>query len=141
MYEDKLDGRIGQDFYDRKSSEWKSEQDEILKKIERHQGANRAYFDDGIQLLELAQRAVTLYEKQDMQEKRRIINFVCSNSLWKDGRIIPNYRQPFDMIAEINTKKAKENTENLTESGLRSRWLGDRDSNPDKRSQSPPSCH
>ena len=141
MYDDKLDGRIDQDFYDRKSSEWKIEQDVILKKIERHQGANRAYFDDGVQLLELAQRAVVLYEKQDMQEKRRIINFVCSNSLWKDGRIIPNYRQPFDMIAEINTKGAEEKTENLTESGLRSRWLGDRDSNPDKRSQSPPSCH
>jgi len=45
MYVDKLDGRIEQSFYDQKNMEWKQEPDEILKKIERHQGANRAYFD------------------------------------------------------------------------------------------------
>ncbi len=39
MYEDKLDGRIDQNFYDRKSSAWKKEQDDIFRKIERHQEA------------------------------------------------------------------------------------------------------
>jgi site-specific DNA recombinase len=58
--------------------------------------------DEGVKLLELAQRAVTLYEKQNMREKRRIINFVCSNSPWKDGRLLPNYRKPFDILSETN---------------------------------------
>ena len=102
MYVDKLDGKISQVFYDQKSSEWREEQTAVLEKIERHQDANKAYIDEGVKLLELAQRAVTLYEKQDLQEKRRIINFVCSNSTWKDGQIQPNYRQPFDMLAEKN---------------------------------------
>ncbi|RJX30435.1 MAG: hypothetical protein C4531_09095 [Desulfurivibrio sp.] len=53
MYEDKLDGRIDQDFYDRKSSAWKGEQDDILRKIERLQTANRSYPDEGVKLLEL----------------------------------------------------------------------------------------
>lgn len=140
MYEDKLDGRIDQDFYDRKSSEWKLEQDAILKKIENHQGANRTYFNEGIKLLELAQRAVILYEKQDMQEKRRIINFVCSNSIWQDGTLVPNYRQPFDLLAEMNLDYQKEKAQFPEKSGCGYDWLGDRDSNPDKRSQSPPSC-
>ena len=74
MYEDKLDGVITQDFYNRKSSEWEREQDNIFRKIERHQGASRAYMDEGIKLLELAQHTVMLYEKQTDQEKRRIIN-------------------------------------------------------------------
>jgi site-specific DNA recombinase len=86
-------------FYDRKSLVWKSKQDGILCKIERFQTANRSYLDEGVKLLELAQRAVNLYQNQTGQEKRRIINFVCSNSIWKDGRLIPNYRQSFDILA------------------------------------------
>ena len=64
MYEDKLDGQIDKHFYDRKSSEWKKEQEDILRKIERLQTANRSYLAEGVKLLELAQRAVFLYEKK-----------------------------------------------------------------------------
>jgi hypothetical protein len=102
MYEDKLDGRINQDLYNRKSLEWKREQDDILRKIERLQGASRSYKNGGVKLLELSQQAVMLYEKQTAQEKRRIINFVCSNSVWKDGLLQPNYRKPFDILVENN---------------------------------------
>ncbi len=123
MYEDKLDGRIDQDFYDRKSSAWKKEQDEILRKLERQQNANRSYLDEGVKLLELAQRAVILYEKQTVQEKRRIINFVCSNSLWKDGRLHPNYRQPFDILAETNLSHQKEKAVSPQRKSLFENWL------------------
>jgi len=102
MYMDKLDGRIDENFFDQKSKEWKQEQYDIFRKIERHQRADRSYMEEGVKLLELAQRAVTLYEKQNMREKRRIINFVCSNSPWKDGRLLPNYRKPFDILSETN---------------------------------------
>ena len=102
MYMDKLDGRIDENFFDQKSKEWKQEQYDIFRKIERHQRADKSYMDEGVKLLELAQRAVTLYEKQNMREKRRIINFVCSNSPWKDGRLLPNYRKPFDILSETN---------------------------------------
>jgi site-specific DNA recombinase len=63
MYIDKLDGRIAQEFFDRKSEEWRREQVDILRKIERHQNANTAYLEEGTRILELAQHAVTLYEK------------------------------------------------------------------------------
>jgi len=70
MYLDKLDGRIDQVFYDRKSSEWKNEQDDILRTIKRHQTANRAYFDEGIKIIELSQHAVVLYAGQLHQNLR-----------------------------------------------------------------------
>ena len=96
------------DFYERKSTAWKKEQDAIARKVESHQGAGRSYLDEGVKLLELMQKAVILYEKQNTQEKRRILNFVCSNSTWKDGRLHPNYRQPFDMLVETNAIQQKE---------------------------------
>ena len=37
MYVDKLDGTISQAFFDQKSGEWRSEQADILRKIEQHQ--------------------------------------------------------------------------------------------------------
>ncbi len=108
MYEDKLDGKIDQEFYDLKSSEWKREQDEITSKPERHQRADRSYLDEGLKVQKLAQRAAILYDKQPDQEKRRILNFVCSNSVWKDGAIIRNHRQPFDILVE-KTLMSKKN--------------------------------
>ena len=123
MYEDKLDGRIDQEFYDRKSSVWKKEQDDILQRLERHQSGNRSYLDEGVKLLELAQHAVILYEKQTKQEKRRIINFVCSNSIWRDGCLHPNYRQPFDMLVENNIAFRKEMAVSPSKNGHFENWL------------------
>ncbi len=129
MYDDKLDGNIDQEFYDRKSAAWKKEQDEIIRKLERHQTANRAYLDEGIKLLELAQRAVILYEKQTNQKKRRIINFVCSNSTWKDGRLQPNYRQPFDILAEKSLAYRQKKAVSPEKNGPGLFWLPGPDSN------------
>jgi site-specific DNA recombinase len=129
LYEDKLDRNIDQAFYERKNSTWKKEQDELLRKIERLQTASRSYLDEGIKLLELAQRAVILYEKQTEQEKRRIINFVCSNSTWKDGKLVPKYRQPFDILAERNSAYQKEMAFSPKKKGHFDIWLPGTDSN------------
>ena len=137
MYEDKLDGKIDQEFYDLKSSEWKREQDEISSKLERHQGADRSYLDEGVKVLELAQRAVILYEKQPDQEKRRILNFLCSNSIWKDGAIIPNYRQPFDILVEKNIEAEKQKAVSLAKNGEFENWRPQRDSNSCRRRERP----
>jgi hypothetical protein len=93
MYVDKLDGGISQEQYDRMSESFRSEQDDLLRQIEKHQHANQAYLDEGVRLLELSQNVVFLYDKQEIREKRRLLNFVCSNSQWKDGALIPNYRK------------------------------------------------
>ncbi len=91
VYVDKLDGKIDEDFFNRKTSEWKKELNGAQRKMENHRNASWSYIEEGVKLLEVAQRAVILYEKQTDQEKRRVINFLCSNSIWKDGRLHPNY--------------------------------------------------
>jgi site-specific DNA recombinase len=100
MYLDKLDGRIDTAYFDRKASEWRLEQDRLLKPIKDHQGANQTYLEEGIQLLQLAQRAHTLFQKQEPREKRRLLNFLVSNCSWKEGQLTAVYRQPFDMLVD-----------------------------------------
>jgi hypothetical protein len=41
----------------------------------------------------------SLFEKQQPAEKRRLLDFVVSNSVWREGKIVPVRRQPFDAIA------------------------------------------
>ena len=105
MYVDKLDGRIEAAFFDRKASEWRSEQDRLLQSIEEHQAANQTYLEEGVRLLELAQRAHRLFQKQEPREKRRLLNFLLSNCSWKGGELIAVFRQPFDMLVDANSAR------------------------------------
>ncbi len=110
MYIDKLDGRVDADFFDTKASEWRAAQRQYLQDIEKHQRANQKYMHHGVALLELASRAAELFERRDARQKRLLLNFVLSNSVWADGVLTPVFRQPFDMIADAAklcaTKKA-----------------------------------
>jgi len=56
----------------------------------------------GIQLLELASKARVLYDQQPVLERRRMLNYVFSNSTWKGGRLSVTFRQPFDILADAN---------------------------------------
>jgi site-specific DNA recombinase len=129
MYIDKLDGDISQDYFDRMSETFRKEQRDTLQKIEQHQSAHETYVEEGVRLLELAQKAVMLYEKQEMSEKRRLLDFVCSNSTWKDGTLIPQYRKPFDLLAVTNQAYQQTKATSPKESGLCSTWLPGPDSN------------
>jgi len=100
MYVDKLDGKIPLEFYDKKSGEWRDEQSALLHDLERHQQANQSYVNEGVALLELASRAESLFRSQPAAEKRKLLDFVCSNSRWGNGVLALEFRQPFDLIAD-----------------------------------------
>ena len=129
MYVDKLDGRIDTDFFDRKAAEWREEQQKCLALINEHQDANQTYFDEGILLLELAQRAGKLFRQQSSAEKRRLLGFVLSNCTWKDSHLTAAYRQPFDLLAKnvimLDTKMPAERAQ----TAISKKWLPDLGSN------------
>jgi site-specific DNA recombinase len=99
MYVDKLDGKVDSAFFERMSAEWQAQQDYCLREIERHQTADRAYLEEGVLLLELARSAQRLFERQQSREKRRLLNYVVSNSTWKGKKLEVTLRQPFDLLA------------------------------------------
>jgi len=122
MYMDKLDGRITPEYFDSKSGEWQEEQARIRRGIERHVEANKFYLDEGTRILELTQKAAALYDRQDMHEKRRILDLIFSNSAWKDGRLVPKYRQPFDMLALTNALYLNKEPASPDKNGLNEKW-------------------
>jgi len=101
MYEDKLDGVIDEGLFRRKADECRAEQAKLSDEIERHRQANHDYIEDGTRLLDLANKAAQLFERQPALEKRKLLRFVLSSCKWKNGQLEFEYRKPFDLIAEF----------------------------------------
>jgi hypothetical protein len=99
MYEDKLDGRIDNDFFDRKAGEFRAEQARIMSDIARHQPAMASYVDERARLADLARRAAALFEAQPTAEKRKLLNYVVNECKWKGEELVTVLREPFGMIA------------------------------------------
>jgi hypothetical protein len=87
MYDDKLDGVIDEAFF------------------------RQSYIEDGARLLDLANMAAALFERQPAPEKRKLLRFVLAGCTWKNGQLRFEYRKPFDLTAEFEwggkTRKAK----------------------------------
>jgi len=123
LYDDRLDGFIEPDFFERKSREWRQTQKRLADQITEYQEAAHDYVQDGIRLLELSKKAYFLYKQQDSSEKRKLLNFVCSNSIWKDHTLTATFRQPFDLLAITNTTWEREKAAGADSSDLRPIWL------------------
>lgn len=122
--------KVSQEYFDRQSEQWRDEQSKVSAQMAAHQNANVNYIDSGVRILELAQRAGMLYENQTLHEKRRILRFVFSNSVWRDGRLSPKYRKPFDFLVENNQRLKKEKAASPADTTFFDNWLPGRDSNP-----------
>lgn len=118
-YEDKLDGVISPAHYERISQKWDAEQRRLLTPIEQHQ----SYLDQGVKILELAQRAHSFYLTRTAREKRQLLDFVLSNLTWKHNELTAEFRQPFDMLAVTNTTWKAEKAAGVGPNGLSEIWL------------------
>ena len=125
MYVDKLDGRVDGAFFDRMSAQWRREQDECQRQIDRLRAADQRYLEDGIRILELARNAANLFGQQGPREKRRLLDFLLSNSTWRGGELQPVFRQPFDIIVKTATAARLAETEGRANSVRNDIWLGD----------------
>ena len=129
LYVDRLEGNVDGQFFQRKFEEWRNEQDGIRQRIERLEKADRSYQDEGARIFELSQKAAGLYVRQEMAEKRRLLQIVFSNSTWRDGTLAPEYRKPFDSIAVTNAAYQQKKTADFTSGDLSEIWLPGPDSN------------
>ena len=99
-YCDKLDGRITEDFWQRKSNEWQQEEQQALLALNGLQEVSR---DRGLtagRILELANKAYFLYVRQNPVEQGKLLKIVLSNCAIDGANLYPTYRKPFDLICK-----------------------------------------
>lgn len=103
-YVDKLDGTIQPDMFARISEKFTEELDAVNESILRHESASESFLDECLKMFELAKMAYSSYLKQPMSEKRRLIEILCSNSKWGNGKLEPGFRKPFDLLQKTNSE-------------------------------------
>lgn len=76
------------------------------------------------------QKAVNAWDSSDRRQKRVLLETVHSNCLWDGERVIPEYRQPFDLIALTNAGEKEKTASEEAEKVISEKWLPGR---PDLR--------
>ena len=114
LYDLKLDGRITEEMFISKETEYQTELMTLKGQIESAEKVNPNFYEDACQILELSKSLPRLYVEADNHEKAHLLKLIASNYTLNDVSISPTWRKPFSFIAE----------------GLsRSHWLPREDSN------------
>ena len=100
MYEDKLDGSITEDFYNKKLLEYRTEQTNIQTKQNNLQEVDKDYYSTGIYLLKLANKAPAIFKSSEPEVKRQLIKLILQNPTINDVTLCATYRNPFSMFAK-----------------------------------------
>jgi hypothetical protein len=83
----------------------REEQDQCTERIRQLKDVDRDYVDFGVRVLELAQKAHTLYVNETADEKRQLLVSLLSKCTLNAGTLCVTYRKPFDLILETNQTK------------------------------------
>jgi len=111
-YEDKLDGRIDEAFFQRKRNEWEDQRAAAQRELDRLTQADDSSLNLGLQVIELAKRAYDLYIEQAPQERAKLLEVLLSNCTMAEGTLTPIYREPFDILVELAREGRSGNGDN-----------------------------
>jgi site-specific DNA recombinase len=129
LYVDKLDGSVHPEFFASLSAKWRGESEYCRRQIEALALEEKAYFEEGIQIVNFVRNAHKLFEKQSPSEKRRLLNFVLSNCEWEHGKLRASFRQPFDFLVKAVGQADGDKLLKRKKRGPSEIWLGRQDSN------------
>jgi site-specific DNA recombinase len=96
-YYDKIDKKISDEFWQTHSSKWIEEKECLAMKLLAIQKADKNYLENANLVLELPRKAITLFQKQDSHQKRRMIDILVSNCSYKDEKLDVQLNPVFEM--------------------------------------------
>jgi len=99
-YEDKLDGSITVQEYDKFKSKYSQIIEQNKIKLERFEIPDESYFCTVEKLLELSSRCSELFLDCEVEEKRQLIGLTLHNLTMNNGKLCYHWRKPFDLIYE-----------------------------------------
>lgn len=100
IYDDRVDGVITKELYNRKQNQYEEEIENVLEAINKHTKANIDYFKLGINIFELSQQGAEIYQnKATDEEKRELLNFVFLNFKLNEEKLNPTPQNGFEVIA------------------------------------------
>ena len=104
-YQDKLDGKLPEAFWERNMGEWHEDEQRIQSALARLQAPTTDRMLDTKRILELANKAYSLYLTQNPAEQARLLRMVLLNCAVDGVSVQPTYRKPFDLIFQRAKKR------------------------------------
>jgi site-specific DNA recombinase len=106
MYEDKLDGKIDDEFWTRKMNEWQEQERELESELSSLKVLVTAESVLTVKrIFELANRAHFLYFTRNQADRGQLLKSVLLNCGTDGVSLWPVYRKPFDVIFERAKKQ------------------------------------
>ncbi len=107
MYLDKLDGEVEEASYRKYMKKWREDQKRLQRQIEGHQEADENYIEQGIRLIGIARNAYAFFQSKDQPKRAELIRFIFPNSNLSDGKVVPVFKPPFDIIWKLAKEARK----------------------------------
>ncbi len=100
LYDDKLDNKITEAFWNVKNDDLKKQITAIEDRIRQLGPNNAEKTEKGLTALENLKCLKNKYKNGDLKKKAEIMKSVASNFLYSGEKLSPVYKKPFDMFAE-----------------------------------------
>jgi site-specific DNA recombinase len=99
MYEDKLDGKVNEEFWTRKTNEWREQERKLESELSSLRGQVPAENALTVKrIFELANKAHFLYFTRNQAERGQLLKSVLLNCDTDGVSFTATYRKPFDLI-------------------------------------------
>ncbi len=138
LYEDRLDGRISTEEYDRQYAIKKDERTGLAKQLEQLSQSNSKHVEQAIDILELTQNAAAIFSEKPLEVRRILLGDIFSSITLNAKHMKVEWREETQIIrkAVMSTKKLDKifeptsdpSKKDLTKE-VRSTWLRGEDSN------------
>ena len=98
MYEDKLDGLISAEEYQTRVEDYRKKQKALKGKIDSIDEADESYYQAAESILNIAQRASSLFEGSEPELKRLFVKLTLQNLKLKESNLVYDWVRPFNVI-------------------------------------------
>lgn len=98
LYLDKIAGEITTEFYRATRKKWEAEVNEKKIELACVDRVEAASIDQTMRLFELASSAHLRFKNADSNQKHELIGYMCSNSVWKRGKLEVELHEFFDLM-------------------------------------------
>ena len=123
LYEDRLDGRITTEWYDRKARELNAQVSELARKITDIRAAAPAPASEAIDLMELTSRTADLFKLQPVNEQQRFLRLVLKTGEWQAGQLRTEFEEPFESLRRSNQQSQTKHRTIATRQAEFQNWL------------------
>lgn len=100
LYDDKLDGKITETFYNQKYSQYSKELKDTESMLGKHNDSNDKYHKLGLELYDLSQHATDTFLHGTGNQKHDLITQVFERISLDNGKVIFKYTETYELFAK-----------------------------------------